>query len=207
MLDPGARTAYTMPTAWALHSGAFNLSARAGLGKMPWTDIAALGRAPSAVAVVSNGTAGQPLALVSAGVNWRAASSVPLYSEVDCCAKATDSELVWFPSCRPMSVMERNFTDSFFLQCKLHNQHAAFGSSHQRALRQNSVNTTTPDWPADHGKSPAAESLQRQQRRRHLAAAAGMAEVDSRSQLKYLTARERHSDGAWHSPRYAPCPP
>jgi hypothetical protein len=45
VMDPTARTAYDMPTAWLLHAGAFDLQAVAGLGATPWSAVEARAQA------------------------------------------------------------------------------------------------------------------------------------------------------------------
>jgi hypothetical protein len=79
-MDPAARTAYDMPTAWLLHAGAFDLAAIAGLGVAPWSAVEAraqllgltpLPGAPALVAAPAPAPSPTPAAPVSAALGRR----------------------------------------------------------------------------------------------------------------------------------------
>ncbi|KAI8470694.1 MAG: hypothetical protein J3K34DRAFT_458716 [Monoraphidium minutum] len=252
LVDPAARTAYDMPTAWALLSGAVDLKAVAGVGGEPWAHVASRGAAAAAEgaprhrrqrqrvngtlaaadgagAGAEGGGAAAPAAagpavaaLSSAGVDWDAAGSVPDYAEIDCCHKGDDPKLdyVVFQDCRPSDVLHRNYTQYYFGQCQITGQHDGAGGG--------ANGNSTSGGGSSGGGSGGGGQLPRALRLGPgpgEAAAAAAAKLQSgypaareegqgegreraaRGGLVYLTSRQRHADGAWHSPVWAACPP
>lgn len=97
LLDPSVRTTYDAATAWALHAHVVNVTRATGTKSAPWAAAAE----------------------AAAAIDWDAPTSVPLYTEIDCCNKDEDQHFVPLEHCRPSDVFSRNYTLRFFRQCGL----------------------------------------------------------------------------------------